>query len=441
MIAPTLRSRAAQPSRRRPIPGAKELSTVEWQSAQVMPTLRSCWPEGSKNPRTPTTAFSLRSASVVAGSSRSTRSRRNASFRAAGKASTSTLSPSASADFGLSPGPVPPFARPAIDWCRRSASPQKAWLPKLSCRKIRRPRSISWSALSDCAWSRVEAASGGAPSAARTVSAARLPKRIAMVRFFILRKTNRERARFPRVSGRLQQCEPLENPRNDAIAAIAEELEAAVRLAGERRAELGLQQQAGAMRPSLHRGDRNAEIPRGLPEGHALDFPQHEHRAEGQWQGHDRAFEDVECFRALDAKFRIPERALRRNAFDGRRRLRIGDRQFRLEHERRPAGAARPQAVDGLVRHDAREPGAKPRPAGKARAFLESPEVAVLEHVLRVGRVTDQAQREPVQALVVLAHDRFERIRVGGYRSGSRPFSRNFRRLPCADRSFHCRGA
>ncbi len=40
-MAPTLRSRLAQPSSRCPIPGAKELSTVEWHTAQVIPTERS----------------------------------------------------------------------------------------------------------------------------------------------------------------------------------------------------------------------------------------------------------------------------------------------------------------------------------------------------------------------------------------------------------------
>src|SRR5688572_2917212 len=37
-IAPTFRSFAAHPSRRLPMPGANESSTVEWHSAQVMPT-------------------------------------------------------------------------------------------------------------------------------------------------------------------------------------------------------------------------------------------------------------------------------------------------------------------------------------------------------------------------------------------------------------------
>ena len=39
MIAPTFRSRFGHPSSRLPMPGAKELSTVEWHNAQVVPTL------------------------------------------------------------------------------------------------------------------------------------------------------------------------------------------------------------------------------------------------------------------------------------------------------------------------------------------------------------------------------------------------------------------
>src|SRR3954447_19736295 len=40
ITAPTLRSRLGRPSRRLPIPLANELSTVEWQTAQVRPTVR-----------------------------------------------------------------------------------------------------------------------------------------------------------------------------------------------------------------------------------------------------------------------------------------------------------------------------------------------------------------------------------------------------------------
>ena len=68
-IAPTLRSRLAQPSRRLPMPGANESSTVEWHSAHWMP-IDFTLPSASAIAVTPTTALSLSSAMVVAGSSR-----------------------------------------------------------------------------------------------------------------------------------------------------------------------------------------------------------------------------------------------------------------------------------------------------------------------------------------------------------------------------------
>src|SRR5919204_5879430 len=52
-MAPTLRSRFGHPSRRLPIPAAKELSTVEWQTAQVSPSDERV-PLLLKNPFTPT---------------------------------------------------------------------------------------------------------------------------------------------------------------------------------------------------------------------------------------------------------------------------------------------------------------------------------------------------------------------------------------------------
>ena len=56
-----------------------------------------------------------------------------------GSASASTFSPTASAVFGLTPGPTPPFLAPAIAWCSCSASPQNASSPNVSKRKICRP--------------------------------------------------------------------------------------------------------------------------------------------------------------------------------------------------------------------------------------------------------------------------------------------------------------
>ena len=73
-MAPGFRSRLAQPSSRLPMPGAKELSTVEWQRAQVMPTrVSASLPlTVSTVPLRPTTASSLSKATVVAGLARST---------------------------------------------------------------------------------------------------------------------------------------------------------------------------------------------------------------------------------------------------------------------------------------------------------------------------------------------------------------------------------
>jgi hypothetical protein len=55
-MAPTLRSRLAQPSSRLPMPGAKELSTVEWQNAHCIP-IDLTLPLGLAKAVTPTTAL------------------------------------------------------------------------------------------------------------------------------------------------------------------------------------------------------------------------------------------------------------------------------------------------------------------------------------------------------------------------------------------------
>src|SRR2546426_1541245 len=79
-------------------------------------------PRASKKPVTPTTAFSLRSAKVVAGSSRSTLPALSWSCSACGRASTSTLRPTDSAVFGLTPPPTPPCFSPAMALWSCSAS-------------------------------------------------------------------------------------------------------------------------------------------------------------------------------------------------------------------------------------------------------------------------------------------------------------------------------
>src|SRR2546425_10441623 len=113
------------------MPGAKELSTVEWQSAHWMPTDRSELSPSLKSPLTPTTALSLSRARVVAGSFRSTVPCRIALRTSSGSASTSTLRPTARAVAGLTPGPTPPSAAPSIALCSLRVSPQKASSPKV----------------------------------------------------------------------------------------------------------------------------------------------------------------------------------------------------------------------------------------------------------------------------------------------------------------------
>jgi hypothetical protein len=71
VIAPTFRSRLAQPSSRLPMPGANELSTVEWQNAHS-DAHRLDATVGLAKAVTPSTAFNLSRAIVVAGSSRLT---------------------------------------------------------------------------------------------------------------------------------------------------------------------------------------------------------------------------------------------------------------------------------------------------------------------------------------------------------------------------------
>src|SRR6266545_164193 len=98
-MAPTLRSRLGQPSSRLPTPGAKELSTVEWHRAQVMPSRISVSvpPTVSTVPLTPTTALSFSRATVVAGSVRLTVPDWMPATTAAGRASESTFRPTAKA--------------------------------------------------------------------------------------------------------------------------------------------------------------------------------------------------------------------------------------------------------------------------------------------------------------------------------------------------------
>src|SRR2546423_638003 len=151
-IAPTLRSRLAQPSSRLPMPLVNESSTIEWQTAQVRPTDVSRVPLLLKWPRTPTTALSLSSASVVAGELRLTLPALMALTTDLGSAVESTFRPTERAVFGETPGPTPPWAEPSSAFSSCSAPLQKLSSPNVSKRKTRRPSANclrSWASI-DC---------------------------------------------------------------------------------------------------------------------------------------------------------------------------------------------------------------------------------------------------------------------------------------------------
>ena len=95
-MAPTSRSRAAQPSRRVPMPGRERIVDGRMaQRAGDADAERRRRPSRRRKPRTPTTASSFSSASVVAGLSRSTRPGADAERGQPGRALTSTFSPTA----------------------------------------------------------------------------------------------------------------------------------------------------------------------------------------------------------------------------------------------------------------------------------------------------------------------------------------------------------
>src|SRR5262249_19201013 len=124
---PTLSVRLGQPSRRRPIPVAIESSTVEWHSAQVMPTVAR-WLFGPVTlPITPMTALSFSSSIVTAGSSRFTCPAWMALITSGGSASESTFRPTDNAVFGL---------MVEMTFCICSVSVHSCSSPNVSKRKI-----------------------------------------------------------------------------------------------------------------------------------------------------------------------------------------------------------------------------------------------------------------------------------------------------------------
>ena len=109
------------------MPGAKELSTVEWQSAQVMPNDVNPVCVAFGTAFTPTTALRPRSAMVVFGSVRLIEPFWTPATTLAGSESASTFSPTRSATVGLTP---------ATASFIRSLPVQNASSPKVSKRNV-----------------------------------------------------------------------------------------------------------------------------------------------------------------------------------------------------------------------------------------------------------------------------------------------------------------
>src|SRR5262249_34447050 len=94
----------------------------------------------------PTTESSFNRASVVAGSWRSTLPFLSRRIRLSGRASTSTLRPTARAVAGVPPGAAPPVGGPAQASCGRGVPPPTASPPKVSWRKPLLPLLMSFAA-------------------------------------------------------------------------------------------------------------------------------------------------------------------------------------------------------------------------------------------------------------------------------------------------------
>ena len=142
IMPPTSRSRFGHPSNRLPIPSLNELSTVEWQTAQVIP-IDCNVPSWLKFPFTPTTEFNFKRANVIAGSFKSIEWEMMPSRTSAGNASTSTFNPIPNAAAGLTPGPKPPLSSPAIALSICSNPLQKSSSPKVSKRNVSLPCAIN----------------------------------------------------------------------------------------------------------------------------------------------------------------------------------------------------------------------------------------------------------------------------------------------------------
>src|SRR6266487_4448899 len=173
----------------------------------------------------------------------------------------------------------------------------------------------------------------------------------------------------------------------------------------------GLAKQApGAEKARAHRGLWDGERRRGLLDGELFQRAQHEHDAKRIGQFVDLRLEQP-------ARLRTQRRVL--GLFGcGFVHVRLCDFTvgFRIAIQPYHFGAASAlaQPRDGLVHHDAHEPGRKPRIAPETADRAIGEEIRLLHRVLGLGVVLEDAARHAVEPLVVAPHQ--ERKSLGSSR-------------------------
>src|SRR6516162_9403829 len=158
------------------------------------------------------------------------------------------------------------------------------------------------------------------------------------------------------------------------------------------------------MKARLDRIAGNAEARRRLLDAHLLDRAQHEDAAEIRWQL---------VYRFLDGAADLPpgDCLLRRRICLGGEKAvscRQGFRHLANIDGRTPP----PQPRKGFVGNDPRQPGSKTRSAPEPVELGESTDIAVVNRFLGLQVISEKPTSEPVQPLVIAAHQRGKGRRV-----------------------------
>ena len=199
-------------------------------------------------------------------------------------------------------------------------------------------------------------------------------------------------------------CEAAEDRRDHPVAARQVEGERGRRGDAGALEQVLAQHRPRPMQPRLHRFVREVEARCGLGGVHALDVAQHEHRAVVLRQRRDRGFEQLSRFSMRSLLLGV-----------GPRRLHPAHPvlAFLVRHGALLT-AALAHPAERLVHRDPGEPGGE-RGASRELAEVQvALDVGVLHDVLGLGIVPQDGASDPVEALVVAAHQHLEERRLAG---------------------------